>query len=225
MIRLTAAAVLALCIHAGMYWIDMPWPHPTLITPQSRAVSIDLVAFQHPVEKAVPPKPKEIKPEKKPKPVTKPVVKSLISSPAEPPHPAPPEPLPETVEAAPARESYPETQAVTNEPAAIAAEENPADEIDDRATVRASVPRYDLNPPPRYPHVARRRNYQGTVVLEVRVTVEGRVAQVRISQSSGYSVLDKSAVKSVKGWHFTPARRGGIPFEMWVQVPVRYELQ
>jgi periplasmic protein TonB len=91
--------------------------------------------------------------------------------------------------------------------------------------VQVSVPRYDLNPPPHYPRVARRRKYTGIVTLDVRVTADGRVAQVRIADSSGYAVLDRSAVKSVQAWQFTPARRGGLPVEMWVRVPVRYELR
>ena len=73
--------------------------------------------------------------------------------------------------------------------------------------------------------MAKRRKYTGIVTLDVWVTADGRVAQVRIADSSGYAVLDISAAQSVKGWQFTPARRGGLPAEMWVQVPIRYELR
>lgn len=193
-----------------------------MMVPQSRTVSIDLVTFQKPVEKPAPPKPKVIKPRPKPKP--KPVIKPVVQPEPEP-QPVEPEPLPEPVKAVQELEPDIEMEAATPEPEPAAAEEIPADEDDDRAAVQASVPRYDLNPPPLYPRVARKRNYQGTVMLDVRVTVDGQVAQVRIAESSGYAILDRSAVKSVKGWHFTPARRGGRPIEMWVQVPVRYELK
>lgn len=221
MIRLAAAAILALCVHAGLFWVEMPWSGPSLMIPQRRDVSIDLVTFHTPVEKAVPPKPKVAEPAPKPKP--KPVVKQVVKPP-----PVPVEPLPETVEATAVVEPVAQPQAVMDEPDTVVAEEPAADASNDRddlATVQASVPRYDLNPPPHYPLVARRRKYQGTVMLAVRVKVDGQVAQVRIDESSGYPILDKSAVKSVKGWHFRPARRGGRPIEMWVQVPVRYELQ
>jgi periplasmic protein TonB len=93
------------------------------------------------------------------------------------------------------------------------------------ADVRASVPLYDLNPPPDYPAAARRRNLQGTVLLEVLVDRHGRASQVRISRSCGHDLLDRSALASVKQWHFEPARRMGQPQEMWVQVPVRFQLQ
>jgi TonB family protein len=79
------------------------------------------------------------------------------------------------------------------------------------------VPLYDLNPPPVYPRVARRRNYQGTVLLDVRVTAQGTVAEVKVARSSGYSVLDTSALSSVRNWRFEPARRGSRPIETWVQ--------
>lgn len=193
-----------------------------MMVPQSRTVSIDLVTFQKPVEKPAPPKPKVIKPRPKPKP--KPVIKPVVQ-PEPVPQPVEPEPLPEPAKAVQELEPDIEMEAATPEPEPAAAEEIPADEDDDRAAVQASVPRYDLNPPPLYPRVARKRNYQGTVMLDVRVTVDGQVAQVRIAESSGYAILDRSAVKSVKGWRFTPARRGGRPIEMWVQVPVRYELK
>jgi protein TonB len=95
----------------------------------------------------------------------------------------------------------------------------------DRADVQASVPLYDLNPPPDYPAAARRRNLEGTVLLEVLVDRHGRAAQVRISRSCGHDLLDRGALKSVQQWRFAPARRMGQPQEMWVQVPVRFQLQ
>ena len=73
--------------------------------------------------------------------------------------------------------------------------------------------------------MARRRNFQGTVLLDVRVTAQGTVAEVKVARSSGYSVLDQSALSSVRNWRFEPARQGSRPFETWVQVPVRFELR
>jgi len=225
--RLVVAASLALGIHAALFWIDLPWSRPSLIVPLSRAVSIDLVTFEKPIEEPASPKPKviqpkskPIKPKPKPKPVPKPMVKKVVQPRPEPPSiPAPMEPQPEEFDAAAfltPDQNPPE--------AAPAAEPEDIDTADDRAAVQASVPLYDLNPPPHYPRAARRRNYQGTVMLDVRVTVDGVVAEVRIADSSGYSILDRSAAKSVKGWRFSPALRAGQPIEMWVQVPVRFEL-
>jgi TonB family protein len=94
----------------------------------------------------------------------------------------------------------------------------------EHGAIRESVPLYDRNPPPVYPRVARRRNYQGTVLLDVRVSADGTVAEVKVAHSSGYSVLDRSALSSVRHRLFEPARRGSRPIETWVPVPVRFEL-
>ena len=87
-----------------------------------------------------------------------------------------------------------------------------------------STPLYELNPPIAYPLVARRRNYEGTVMLDVLVGSDGTVRDLRLADSSGHSVLDRSAMAQVRAWRFEPARRGTEPIQMWVKIPVRFEL-
>ena len=91
--------------------------------------------------------------------------------------------------------------------------------------VREARPAYKDNPRPQYPKRARRRGYEGTVVLEVLVDGNGRVKQLRILTSSGHPVLDKAALKSVNGWLFEPGMVGDEKVDMWVRVPVRFELR
>ena len=91
--------------------------------------------------------------------------------------------------------------------------------------VREAVPLYKVNPPPEYPRLARKRGYQGTVVLEVMVDQNGRVGDLRLFTSSGHSILDKKAMVSVKEWLFEPAMKGDKKLDMWVRVPVRFELK
>ena len=91
--------------------------------------------------------------------------------------------------------------------------------------VREARPAYKDNPRPQYPKRARRRGYEGTVVLEVLVDGNGRVKELRILTSSGHSVLDKAALKSVNGWLFEPGMVGDEKVDMWVRVPVRFELR
>ena len=91
--------------------------------------------------------------------------------------------------------------------------------------VREARPAYKDNPRPQYPKRARRRGHEGTVVLEVLVDGNGRVKDLRIITSSGHSVLDKAAMKSVNGWLFEPGMVGDEKVEMWVRVPVRFELR
>ena len=91
--------------------------------------------------------------------------------------------------------------------------------------VREARPAYKDNPRPQYPKRARRRGYEGTVVLEVLVDGNGRVKELRIITSSGHAALDKAALKSVNGWLFEPGMVGDEKVDMWVRVPVRFELR
>lgn len=91
--------------------------------------------------------------------------------------------------------------------------------------VREARPAYKDNPRPVYPKRARRRGYEGTVILEVLVDRTGRVNELRVLTSSGHSVLDRAALKSVNGWLFEPGMVGDQKVGMWVKVPVRFELR
>jgi protein TonB len=91
--------------------------------------------------------------------------------------------------------------------------------------IKEAIPEYKLNPAPDYPRVAQRRGYEGTVFVEVFVDTRGQVKDFRLAESSGYSLLDKAALVSVKKWIFEPGMRGDKKIEMWVIVPVRFKLE
>jgi len=91
------------------------------------------------------------------------------------------------------------------------------------AVIRAT-PFYQKNPKPKYPALARRRNWQGTVILSISVSVEGKGKTIQIHRSSGYTILDKSALQTVNTWHFHPGTKDGKPVEMKVLVPVHFRL-
>ncbi|MEW6673168.1 MAG: TonB family protein [Thermodesulfobacteriota bacterium] len=93
------------------------------------------------------------------------------------------------------------------------------------APVREAKPRYRDNPTPPYPILARRRGFQGTVVLDVFIDKNGRVTDMKTSSSSGYSILDKAARTTVENWLFEPGMKGEEKIEMWVKVPIRFELK
>ncbi len=88
-----------------------------------------------------------------------------------------------------------------------------------------AIPEYKDNPPPVYPRIARRKGYQGTVILEVLVNQNGKVEDLRVYQSSGYPSLDDAASTSVFQWTFLPGMKENKPVEMWVKLPVRFQLQ
>lgn len=85
-------------------------------------------------------------------------------------------------------------------------------------------PRYRSNPPPDYPPDARRRRQEGTTLLEVEVTTDGRASSVAIERSAGFSALDQAALSAVRHWTFEPGRVGGLPVSSRVQIPVRFKL-
>jgi protein TonB len=87
-----------------------------------------------------------------------------------------------------------------------------------------AVPRYRDNYLPDYPLPARRRGYAGVVMLSVEVLADGNVGRLEMKKTSGYDLLDKSARETVKGWKFSPAKKMGAPITMWVDVPVKFEL-
>ena len=84
---------------------------------------------------------------------------------------------------------------------------------------------YLHNPVPEYPPMSRRRGEQGRVLLRVTVTETGEAAVVLVSQSSGYALLDQSALQAVKNWQFVPARFNNHAVVAEVTVPVRFTLE
>jgi len=93
------------------------------------------------------------------------------------------------------------------------------------APIMHAIPVYRKNTPPQYPLIARRRGYEGSVLLEVLVKKDGRAGSIRLARSSGYEVLDRAAIKGVRTWLFHPAKRGDESVEMWVEIPIRFQLK
>ena len=80
------------------------------------------------------------------------------------------------------------------------------------------------NPAPRYPESARRQGQQGLVVLRVLVDRTGHPAAIEVQRSSGFPLLDGSAVHAVRQWRFNPARAGSLTIDSAVEIPVRFRL-
>lgn len=91
--------------------------------------------------------------------------------------------------------------------------------------ITLATPDYKINHPPTYPLLAKRRRYEGTVLLDVLVSPRGIVDSVELAQSSGHQILDRAAVKAVRKWIFHPGKKGDEAREMWVTVPIRFQLQ
>jgi len=126
-------------------------------------------------------------------------------------------------------EEEPEPPAVEEIVAQLATAEHVTPERDrkpesDSAAVVGAVPLNSANRPPCYPGVARRRGWQGRVLLDVEVLVDGTVGRVAVAHSSGRRVLDDAATKAVRGWRFTPATRSGLAVATRVGVRIVFSL-
>jgi len=82
-----------------------------------------------------------------------------------------------------------------------------------------------LNPPqPRYPHAARKRRQEGTVVVGAVVDAYGRAASVEVRTSSGHPMLDEAALEAVRAARFRPYLVDGIARAVMVLVPIEFGL-
>jgi protein TonB len=86
-----------------------------------------------------------------------------------------------------------------------------------------SAPKALYAPDPEYSEEARKAKYQGTVVLWLVVSADGRPQQIRIQRSLGMG-LDEKAIEAVKQWKFDPARKDGQPVPVMINVEVNFRL-
>lgn len=204
---------------------------PPKITPPSVVgvlITLDTPPAPAPAPPAPPPPaPPPPEPPPPPPPKPRPEPPKPVPKPAKPkPPPLPPSEkaitVPqETAEPAPA-------PVVAAAPAAPAAA-SPAQSIPGPSSneVPITPPRSDArhlnNPKPEYPRTSMRLREEGQVLLDVYILADGTVGEVKLRQSSGFSRLDESAMKTVKKWKFVPAHRGNEPIASWYVQPITFE--
>ncbi|GAB6192047.1 energy transducer TonB [Desulfocastanea catecholica] len=237
MSRLFLAFFLALSLH--LLLSVLPWPQgkPPIMQPaDNRSITVNLSQASAVVKKSSPPqmmtptpiipgsavpvvKPVQQIPQKKtPERLQSRTKKRVMSQKAA----APPTPsavattTPTRAAAAP-----PAAQATTKERPQARPEVTPGPS----PSIIKARPLYDQNPKPVYPALARRRGWQGVVILAVMVLADGSPGQLAIHTSSGHELLDKTALQTVKDWHFLPGTKNNIAAPMEVLVPVRFVLQ
>ena len=86
-------------------------------------------------------------------------------------------------------------------------------------------PKPKRNIRPDYPKGARQRGEQGDVVLEIRVSAEGTVDDVKVATSSGFAELDEAAVKAARAAKFSPARSGHDPVASMARLTLSFKLR
>jgi periplasmic protein TonB len=101
----------------------------------------------------------------------------------------------------------------------------PAPPAPPRVELPSTTADYLQNPPPVYPPVSKRMGEQGRVVVRVLIGADGRAQRAELRDSSGFDRLDQAALKTVLGWRYVPGKRGGVPEDMWFNVPINFVLE
>ena len=208
----TGAVVLA---HALLLWlIGQKLLGPTAPVGEAESVIMASVVAEQPAPPA--PLPQPPAPVPKPQPAPRPATASPVAAQAQ--------PSPLLAPAAPGN-TAPAVPAATPTPAAAPAATTPRPATPSAAVVLPSSDAdYLNNPPPTYPRMSRRMGEQGTVLLRVFISAEGRAEQAEIRTSSGYARLDEAALETVRRWRYVPGKRAGVAEAMWFNVPIRFVL-
>ena len=100
----------------------------------------------------------------------------------------------------------------------------PSDEIFDMVTGGISEPTCRSCKNPYYPENVARRGVQGSVVLSVVVTADGRASNITIIKKLDRE-LDQEALNAVRAWEFTPGVNvDGKPVAVRVPIEVTFRL-
>jgi len=76
---------------------------------------------------------------------------------------------------------------------------------------------------PEYSEEARKAKYQGTVLLYIEVSPDGRATNIKVQRSLGLG-LDEKAIEAVKQWKFKPGYKNGQPVTVAATIEVNFRL-
>jgi periplasmic protein TonB len=87
-----------------------------------------------------------------------------------------------------------------------------------------TAPRATYDPEPEYDDQSSKDKVEGTVLLSVIVTKEGRTAGMKVKRSLT-PALDKQAIKAVSEWRFDPATKDGAPVAVRLIIEIEFRLR
>jgi protein TonB len=91
--------------------------------------------------------------------------------------------------------------------------------------VSASAVQYLTPPTLTYPLQSKRLRESGQVTLRVLIESNGRPSRIEVHATSGYQRLDDAAVAAMRTARFKPYMENGQPLAVWVQTPIRFDLE
>ncbi|OCL28109.1 hypothetical protein U472_02645 [Orenia metallireducens] len=98
------------------------------------------------------------------------------------------------------------------------------DLTDKKADNGVSAPTISKYNRPSYPKKLRRRGIEGRVLLKILIDDKGRVEEVQLAKSSGYTEFDVAAKEVVKKWEFNPTKKDNMGIYSWVMIPISFRL-
>ncbi|MDA1028882.1 MAG: energy transducer TonB [Bacteroidetes bacterium] len=75
-----------------------------------------------------------------------------------------------------------------------------------------------------YPDLARKAGLEGTVVIKIVVSPEGKPTKPEVLKSV-HKVLDDAAINGIMQLEFEPARQRNRPVSVWISIPVVFDLR
>ena len=76
-----------------------------------------------------------------------------------------------------------------------------------------------------YPPLLRDAGIEGTVALQIHLDSEGAVLEAVVAQSSGHSAFDQVALDLASNMTFAPALNRDKQVQVWVRIPVRFQVR
>jgi protein TonB len=228
--QILTAGILAIGIHGLLLCMNFKWSGNIILDkPKPHALTMTLTAISiKPIPNISIQKPKPVVKKQavvkkfKPKPIVKTPPKKTVQIPVQLKENGVSKTIPEEI--IEKSESHINTEQ-TESQTTLKATKQSTSALSSLKIIHEAIPIYRSNPSPRYPRIARMRGYQGNVLLDVLVNKNGKVHDLRIFKSSGYPLLDKAATSTVKNWLFEPGMIGDEKVDMWVRVPIRFELK
>jgi protein TonB len=227
--RVTGAVVLA---HLGLGWAVSHGLLTSVVPLAARdtviLASVVMDAPAPPAPALAKPKPRSPAPEPRPEtPTQRPALKpTSLPTPQLQPEPTVTQAAPSV--AAPVVYIPPATSNTATPTPATSGQQRPSAQAQAPVSSQVVLPStnadYLNNAAPSYPRVSKRLGEQGTVLIRVLITTEGRAEKAEIRTSSGHARLDETALTTVQTWRFVPGTRNGVPEAMWFNVPVRFVL-
>lgn len=237
--------LVVLMLHILAIWLLLNPEKPQAKTQEPKVLFASLVASSTPQVNTNSPPQKTVKtealdkpePKPKPKPKIEPKAKPIPQAIATVPQPVS-EPTPEKEtdkETKQKKTSYPVETANANtekEPQELKQIQDNTIKIDDGTkasedTVVTAIQvdaRSTQNHPPVYPKLSKRLKEEGTVMLSLLISSQGRIDEISIHESSGYSRLDKAALSAATKWRYEPATVNGMAIAQHYLMPIEFKL-